>query len=82
MKWLIGSAISYFSPGRGKAAQPEMENRGQLAVTRHTNPDERKLWDSCSATCGLNRKQAGILYADIADYSRLTEQDEEGVLTS
>jgi class 3 adenylate cyclase len=27
---------------------------------------------------GLRREQAGILYADIVDYSRLTEQDEEG----
>jgi len=31
-----------------------------------------------NAPRSLNRKLAGILYADIADYSRLTEQDEEG----
>ena len=33
---------------------------------------------SRSQTSRLYRKSVGILYADIADYARLTEQDEEG----
>jgi class 3 adenylate cyclase len=34
--------------------------------------------ERCPNTSGFTHKQAGIFYADIANYTRLTEQDEDG----
>jgi adenylate cyclase len=78
MKWLFGNAISYFSQGRGKFAPAEQKAGEHSVSTDDLDSGALETWESCSATCGLDRKHAGIFYADIADYTRLTEQDEEG----
>jgi len=43
-----------------------------------SDPHAREIWKSRAPLDRPDRRKAGIFYADIANYARLTEQDEEG----
>ena len=80
MKTLIHSAFSFLKQSLGLfpvfAAVGNTGVNNDIIVSGYSN-------SQCSGrqrcfTNGLSRRKVGILYADIAAYSRLTEQDEEG----
>ena len=80
MKTLIHSAFSFFKQRVGlfpfSAAVGNTGVKKDVLVLGYSNSQcsqqQRRFPD------GLSHRQVGILYADIAAYSRLTEQDEEG----
>lgn len=80
MKTLIHSACSFFNQGLGLfSSSAAVGNTGvnkDVIVLGYSNPQcsglQRRIPDE------LSHRQVGILYADIAAYSRLTEHDEEG----
>lgn len=80
MKTLLQSAFTFFKQRFGVflyvGAAGNTGGRNKIIVSGYSN-------SQCSGQQGcfpsrLRRRQVGILYADIAAYSRLTEQDEEG----
>jgi adenylate cyclase len=72
MKTLIMNAISYIRQGVGLTPVVSTVNAMNEIISGYSPMLEQER------TCELARKPVGILYADIADYTRLTEQDEEG----
>jgi adenylate cyclase len=75
MKSLIENAVSFLEHGLGNWLLPESDSPVDGIVSGYsypTNNDQRNLMES------YDRRKAGIFYADIANYTRLTEQDEEG----
>lgn len=76
MKSLIQNAIIYCKRGINAGLFSVTESSTPILVPGYGYP----VSDMQSRTRpnGLNRRLVGILYADIADYSRLTEEDEEG----
>jgi adenylate cyclase len=76
MKSFIQSAVSLFEQGI-KACHLSATNLPRGVIVPGYNlpvsEEQQKLYAN-----GLDRRMAGILYADIADYARLTEEDEEG----
>ena len=76
MRSFIHNAVSYFVERAEAHFSTPIHNLRDAMVSGYSCPltnGQQELWqDSC------DRRRVGILYADIADYSRLTEQDEEG----
>lgn len=77
MKWLIGNVISFFSQVSNRTRLSKPETRTELIVSGYVHPLD-KIDNGTTLPEPLHRKQAAVLYADIAGYARLTEQDEEG----
>ena len=78
MKWSLDNAIAYFNQGSDLAGVVEHGNVKPCATPARAQSAGWKIRDKVARTRGRDRKPAGIFYADIANYSRLTEQDEEG----
>ncbi len=78
MKSLIQNAISYFkrSFATGLLSTFGSSTPTPILVSGYGYPDSAT--QSCPRSGELTRRSAGILYADIVDYTRLTEEDEEG----
>ena len=76
MKSLLQNVISIFNQGAGLVSFHMNKCATDVIVTGYSSSLCDKPWRV--SPFRLNHRQAGILYADIADYSRLTEQDEEG----
>lgn len=76
MKAFFKSTFSFLKGGSGRFQAPEGGDETDVIVSGYSMdiPDREAGTDRKE----LTRKQAGIFYADIADYTRLTEQDEEG----
>ncbi len=72
MKSLIRNTVSFFE----KIAGVDHLTATDCIVSGYSYPISTIQRELSSDSC--NHRQVGILYADIADYSRLTEQDEEG----
>ena len=76
MRPFIQNAISYFVERPEAHHSISSDGHHDDIVSGYscplTNIQQGLFEDSC------DRRQVGVLYADIADYSRLTEQDEEG----
>lgn len=72
MKTLMKYAVSLFKHHFRLVANSSYESSGDVIISGYsTSQDNEK-------PCALGRKPVGILYADIAEYARLTEEDEEG----
>jgi adenylate cyclase len=56
--------------------EPRSDNMVDVVVSGYDT--ESFDCERCAETSALTHKQAGIFYADIANYTRLTEKDEEG----
>ena len=76
MKSLIKNAITYCKRGINAGLFSVTESSTPILVSGYGYPDSDM--QSSTRSNGLNRRMVGILYADIANYSRLTEEDEEG----
>ena len=77
MKSLIENVVSFFKPSGGRDLLPQNENWADEIVSDYIDPGNSET-RAAFLPGALKRKQAGIFYADVADYARLTEQDEEG----
>lgn len=77
MKSLMNGLSSYFSQDHGANGLPVAKDSEREIVFDYINPAGDETSDTRPAD-GLDRKLVGFMYADIADYTRLTEQDEEG----
>lgn len=76
MKSLIQNAITYCKRGINAGLFSVTESSTPILVSGYGYPVSDM--QSLSRPNGLNRRLVGILYADVVDYSRLTEEDEEG----
>ena len=80
MRSSLLSAFSFFKQKLGMfplaAAAGNASVSNNIIVSGYSNT-QRGGEQPCFSG-GLSRRHAGILYADIASYSRLSEQDEEG----
>ena len=76
MKPFIQNVVSYFLEGTGAHHSAATGNSTDVIVSGYSYPLTKSQQEIFQQNCG--RRQVGILYADIADYTRLTEQDEEG----
>lgn len=77
MKLLVKNLVSFFSRGNNWDALAGIDHGSDLLVSGYVDPVSEKDSREFPST-NLPRKQAAVLYADIANYARLTEQDEEG----
>lgn len=77
MNWLVRNLSSFISRTGNWDLLAEIEHGSDLLVSDYVDPVGEKDSRKIPAT-SLRRKQAAVLYADIANYARLTEQDEEG----
>lgn len=76
MRPFIQNAVSSFKRGLEECHFQEVSSARENIVPGYSylsTIDQREPLPE-----GCDRRRAGIFYADIADYSRLTEQDEEG----
>jgi len=72
MKAIIQNVISFLKQGVNLVPDSSTENTQEVFISGYSTT-------SCdNQRCVLCRRPVGILYADVVDYSRLTEQDEEG----
>jgi class 3 adenylate cyclase len=76
MKPFIQNAVSYFVEKAEALHSTSTDGPHDAIVSGYSCPLTNDQQELCQDSC--DRRQVGILYADIADYSRLTEQDEEG----
>ena len=76
MKPFIQNVISYFLEESGAHHSAATGNSTDVIVSGYSYPLDKNQQEIFQQSC--DRRQVGILYADIADYTRLTEQDEEG----
>lgn len=76
MKSLIQTAITYCKRKFNAGLFSATESAAPILVSGYSSPVSDNQQPAQSN--GLSRRLAGFLYADIADYARLTEQDEEG----
>ena len=76
MRPFIRNAVSYFLGGAKPHHSTTTDGPQDVIVSGYSYPLTENQRDMSPQTCG--HRQVGILYADIADYTRLTEQDEEG----
>jgi len=76
MRSFIQNAVSYFVEGAEAHHSRITGSLRDAMVSGYSYPPANGQQEFCQDSCDL--RQVGILYADIADYSRLTEQDEEG----
>ena len=76
MKSIIRSTVSYFEKIAGFRHLTASDSPTDIIVSGYSYPSTKNQQELSPKSC--DHRQVGILYADIADYSRLTEQDEEG----
>lgn len=76
MKSLIQNAITYCKRGINSSMLSVAEISIPVLVSGYGYPVSAD--QSRRQSKALKRRQVGILYADVADYTRLTEEDEEG----
>jgi adenylate cyclase len=76
MRSLLQTTISFLRGEDKKAMEPQNDNVTDLIVSGYST--ESLDCERCSDTPRLTHKQVGIFYADVANYTRLTEQDEDG----
>lgn len=76
MKPFIQNAVSYFLAGAEAHQLSVTDNAGDVMVSGYSYPLTNRQQEPVAQD--RDHRQVGILYADIAGYSRLTEQDEEG----
>lgn len=76
MRPFIQNAVSYFARRFENFASTGTDKTCDVVVSGYSFPLDkyRQAWPC--ANC--DHRQVGIMYADIADYSRLSELDEEG----
>ncbi len=77
MNWLVRNLSSFVSRRGYWDSLAEIEHGSDLLVSDYVDPVGEEGSREIPAT-SLQRKQAAVLYADIANYARLTEEDEEG----
>ena len=76
MRPFIQNAVSYCVEKAETLHSSSTDDPHDAIVSGYSCPVTDSQQELCQDSC--DRRQVGILYADIADYSRLTEQDEEG----
>jgi len=76
MRSVIQSIVSYFEKKAGTRYLTAVDSPPDTIISGYSYPVKKNQNELTSQSC--NRRQVGILYADVAEYSRLTEQDEEG----
>lgn len=76
MRPFIQDAVSYFLEGAEANHLAATDSPHDVMVSGYSYPLTKNQQEMYPQSC--DHRQVGILYADIADYSRLTEQDEEG----
>jgi class 3 adenylate cyclase len=76
MRPIIQNAVSYFLGGSEPHYSTTTDSPHDVIVSGYSYPLTENQRDTSPQNRG--HRQVGILYADIADYTRLTEQDEEG----
>lgn len=76
MKPFIQNAVSYFLAGAAAQHRSVTESLNDVMVSGYSYPLNNRQQELPTQNC--DHRRVGILYADIAGYSRLTEQDEEG----
>lgn len=69
--------ISLFSRSNADDSSPENKSDTTVIVSGYIRPDVDEAHQAAMPR-NLRHKQAGIFYADIADYNQLAEQGEEG----
>jgi class 3 adenylate cyclase len=72
----IQNAVSYFVEKAEALHATSTDGPHDGIVSGYSCPLTNNQQELCQAGC--DRRQVGILYADIANYAGLTEQDEEG----
>lgn len=77
MKRLFGNVVTFFDHGRQWLWPSNANDATHVIIPGYIAPEGEDLQEPSSGG-DLNRRQAGIFYADIANYTRLTEKDEEG----
>jgi adenylate cyclase len=76
MSSFIRNTVLFFEKIAGVRLLTATDSPSDVIVSGYSYPETENQQELSPKNC--NRRQAGILYADIVDYSRLTEQDEEG----
>ena len=76
MKLPIQNIVSFFEKRIEIFQSPTTNSPGDAIVSGYSCLSIINQQESLPESC--DRRRAGILYADIAGYARLTEQDEEG----
>ena len=76
MRPFIQNAFSHFEKRVESQHLSATDSPYEVIVSGYSYPLTKNQQESSPESC--DHRQVGILYADIADYSRLTEQDEEG----
>jgi adenylate cyclase len=76
MRPFIQNAVSYFLEGAEAHHSTATDSPPDVIVSGYCYSLTKNQQEMSPQSC--DHRQVGILYADIADYSRLTEQDEEG----
>jgi len=76
MRSFIQSIVSLFDRKAGVRYLMAVDSPPDTIISGYSYPVNKIQRELASQSC--NRRQVGILYADVAEYSRLTEQDEEG----
>ena len=76
MKSLIQGVLTLLGQGGMRRHFSATSGSADIAISGYCSPATDNQLDPLSNCC--DRRKVGIFYADIADYSRLTEQDEEG----
>ncbi|NNE63742.1 MAG: adenylate/guanylate cyclase domain-containing protein [Gammaproteobacteria bacterium] len=77
MNWLVRNLSSFISRKGYWDSLAEIETGSGLLVSDYVDSVSEEDCMDILAT-SLRRKRAAVLYADVANYARLTEQDEEG----
>jgi len=77
MKGLTDGLLSYFGQGNRSADLPASGDIVDAIIFGYVDPEDDES-SNTDSTHGLDHELAGILYADIDDYARLTERDDEG----
>jgi class 3 adenylate cyclase len=75
MRPFIQDAVSYFLEGAETNRLAATDISHDVIVSGYSYPLTKNQQEMSPQSC--DHRQVGILYADIADYSRLTELDEE-----
>ena len=76
MRPFIQNAVSYFVEKAEALHSTSADGPHDAIVSGYSCPLTDNQQELCQDSC--DRRQVGIFYADIANYSGLTEQDEEG----
>ncbi len=76
MKLLTQNTVSFFEKWFAVCQSSATNNPGDVIVSGYSCLSNINRQESLPGSC--DRRLAGIFYADVADYARLTKQDEEG----